>query len=332
MEFKLFSNYILQVVLIGVIGSKLKSLLSDAIITPTFTDSSKDEVHMILEYSSGSKWGQVKSSCANRVIFSHDLSNSRMVALEYLPEAVNNFKPDLAVLSGAHLMEAQQHEFQESRLQDVGALLDTTFKSVPVHWELATVGNMNFLVRLAQVIFPRVESLGLNEQELLSVAKSSEAPFNFTIIPQKPGIAWVSDMLHWLMQTYSSVGGKHSTLTRVHLHSLSFHVVATVDGGPWSNSREAVMAGARVAGLQACDADTYSASAFKIITPEEFHISKTDVSLSRIVMSLRNGWVRWFRGGVSYYFSPVLVCKEPIKTVGLGDAISALGLLYTQYK
>ena len=33
----------------------------------------------------------------------------------------------------------------------------------------------------------------------------------------------------------------------------------------------------------------------------------------------------------SFAFSPVLVCLNPEKTVGLGDAISATGLLYSQF-
>ena len=36
--------------------------------------------------------------------------------------------------------------------------------------------------------------------------------------------------------------------------------------------------------------------------------------------------------GFEFAFSPVLVCKKPRRTVGLGDAISATGLLYSQYK
>ena len=222
--------------------------MHDGITTPTFaSNSSKEEVHVILEYSSAAEWGQIKSSCANRVIFSHDVSNSRMVALDSLHGVVHIFSPDLVVLSGAHLLEGQGQEFWEQRLNDIIDVLETTLRSVPVHWELATVGNLSFCSQLVHSLFTRIESLGLNEQELLSVAKAVDAPFDFDIIPQKPGIEWVSDILHWLMQTFSSISEKPSVLTRIHLHSLSFHVIAAVEGGPWSNNKEAVMAGARIA-------------------------------------------------------------------------------------
>ena len=55
-------------------------------------------------------------------------------------------------------------------------------------------------------------------------------------------------MLVWLLRTY----GVGSRLTRVHFHSLTFHMMATLPGSPWSNSQVAVSAGTQVAGLQVC--------------------------------------------------------------------------------
>ena len=319
--------------LVGPIGNDLKNLLHPGIFTPTyFSGNGHDEIHMILEYPTGAQWGGIKSTCANRIIFSHDISNSKMMALENIEGAAQQFLPELVVLSGAHLLGGQPHETWMQRLKDITTLLDNVLKEVPVHWELATIGNMKFFQKLATLLFPKVNSIGLNEQELLSVARSSNAPFDFTSIPQKPGIEWVADLLHWLMSTFSSLHNKPSTLTRVHFHSLSFHMIATVEDGPWLNNRDAVMAGARVAGLQACDTDAFTIDAFKVLNPEYFHITNTDAKLKEVVMSSRTGWVEWTRGGINYFFSPVLVCKSPKKTVGLGDAISSLGLLYSGYQ
>lgn len=319
--------------LVGPLGNQLRNLLHKEILMPNFLKkhAGKDEIHMILEYSSGIRWGSVKSSCANRVIFSHDVSNSKMAALEYVGDSVNQFKPDLAVLSGAHLLGGQQQDIWMQRLNDTATILETVLYSIPVHWELATVGNLYFFQQLANNLFPRIESLGLNEQELLSVVKSSNAPFDFNSIPQKPGIEWVSDLLHWLMSRYSSASSPSSALTRVHLHTLTFHVIAVVEGGPWHNSKSAVMAGARIAGLQACDTDTFNSYEFKLLNPEEFHVSRTDISLSKKVVFSRAGYIEWSRNGIHYYFSPVLVCNNPVKTVGLGDAISSIGLVYSRF-
>ncbi|KAL6733149.1 hypothetical protein Aduo_003827 [Ancylostoma duodenale] len=39
----------------------------------------------------------------------------------------------------------------------------------------------------------------------------------------------------------------------------------------------------------------------------------------------------WMRDQTLFIFTPVLVCKFPMKTVGVDDAISTTGLLYSQF-
>ena len=138
----------LQVMLIGPIGNQLRKLLHGGILTPdVLSHGTKDEIHMILEYSAGNQWGEVKSFCANRVIFSHDISNSNMVALEQVEESVAKFMPDLAILSGAHLLGDQTQEVWEQRLNHTATILEIVLRSIPVHWELATIGNLTALSR-----------------------------------------------------------------------------------------------------------------------------------------------------------------------------------------
>ena len=323
-----------QVLLVGPIGRKLKELLHPKMETPTFTADSHDEVHMILEYPKGERWGSVQSSCANRVIYSHDVSNSKLVALENFGKFLKTFRPDLIVLSGAHLLDGQPEAVWRSRLQDIAALLDSIPPSTPVHWELATVGNLKYFYHLADILFPRIDSLGLNEQELVSVAKAANASFDFSKIPSKPAIETVSDILHWLMQKYGAEGRKSSRLTRVHFHSLTFHILASLKQGPWGNGRVALLAGTKVAGLQACDMQYFTPAKFELLIPLDFTLSQTDPVLSQteIQFSDVDSPVVWSREGVEYFLSPVLVCKQPLRTVGLGDAISAFGLMHSEFR
>lgn len=317
--------------LVGPVGPKLRGLLNPEIATPSFTADSRDEIHMILEYGKGEVWGKATAACANRVIFSHDESNAKLVALESFNDSLADFNPDLIVLSGAHLLDGQPRTFWERRLADIGKVLDSIANSVPVHWELATVGDLDYFFHLSETLFPRIDSLGLNEQELLSAAKSAKADFDFNSIPKKPGIEWISDLLHWLMKHYAKQD--NSRLSRVHFHSLSFHIVATLSSGPWYNVQDGLVAGARVAGLQACDVTSFSLSNFELRMPLEFGLSKTHHQLSEKHYYASDGShiVHWTRDGVDYYLSPVLVCRAPVKTVGLGDAISSLGLLHSKF-
>ena len=324
--------YHLQVMLIGPIGPKLRSLLDKRIATPTFTTDSQDEIHMILEYSKGQRWGEVTAPCANRVIFSHDISNAKLVALESFQDSLEQFKPELIILSGAHLLDGQPKTFWEKRLADIAKLLDRIPSNIPVHWELATVGDLHYFYHLSETLFPRIDSLGLNEQELLSAAKSTNASFDFDSIPKKPGVEWISDLLHWLVTTYTK--RDDSRLSRVHFHSLAFHIVATPTNGPWHGAQDGLVAGAKVAGLQACNVMSFNPVDFELRMPLNFALSQTDHKLSSIHRYGSDDLshiVHWRREATDYYLSPVLVCREPTKTVGLGDAISSLGLLFTNF-
>lgn len=67
----------------------------------------------------GEEWGQLKAPHANRFIFSHDLSNGAMNMLEVFVSSLEEFQPDLVVLSGLHMMEGQSKELQRKRLLEV---------------------------------------------------------------------------------------------------------------------------------------------------------------------------------------------------------------------
>lgn len=70
----------------------------------------------------GEEWDQLKAPHANRFIFSHDLSNGAMNMLEVFVSSLEEFQPDLVVLSGLHMMEGQSKEFQEEALGGSSAL------------------------------------------------------------------------------------------------------------------------------------------------------------------------------------------------------------------
>lgn len=293
---------------------------------------------MILEYSKGEKWGQSTATCANRVIISHDVANSKLSALDKFNETLLTYNPTLVVLSGLHMLDGQTRDVWTERLASVADVLKNILRDVPIHLEMATVGNLQFLPHLADIVFPRIDSLGLNEQELVSLAKSKGADFDFDEIGPKPSITHSADLLHWLFKEYGLLDRDDSRLSRIHFHSLSFHVVAQpkleVKGVEWSNGLASSMKGSRTASLQACDAWEINSDDFEVQIPDEFFLSHRDETLNKspVANTISNGYAAWPRDEIDYFLSPVHVCKLPVKTVGLGDAISAVGLLESKFK
>ncbi len=87
---------------------------------------------------------------------------------------------------------------------------------------------------------------------------------------------------------------------------------------------------------QACDNEGVD-----LLMPESFEVStgknlKLDTVDPVVVISLLSSLGYkiyfllqiWEEDNIEFYLAPVLVCRKPVRTVGLGDAISAVGLVY----
>ncbi|KAM9063662.1 ADP-dependent glucokinase isoform X1 [Sarcophilus harrisii] len=327
---KLAANSDLKVLLCGPVGPKLHQLLDDNIVVPPESMQEVDEFHLILEYQAGEQWGQLTAPNANRFIFSHDLSNGAMNMLEVFVSSLEEFQPDLVVLSGLHMMEGQSKEIQKKRLLEAVISISDIPTDIPVHLELASMTDRELMSNIMhQQVFPLVNSLGLNEQELLFLSQSASGPHSSLLAwSGVPDVGVVSDILFWILKEHGRSRERASDLTRIHFHTLAYHILATVDGH-WGNQLASVAAGARVAGTQACASETIDAGRVSLKAPLEFLTSHSEAG-SKVSINPDEPVVEWHREGISFHFTPVLVCKDPIRTVGLGDAISAEGLFYSE--
>ena len=175
-------------------------------------------------------------------------------------------------------------------------------------------------------VLPHVSSIGLNEQELAFASKVAGGPHTDKL-PSQPQLSIVKDILAWLLNTYGhTTKTPSSRLTRIHFHSLTYHVIATVKG-TWSNCQSAAIAGARAASLQACDTTSFEQDKFSLKVSKTLKISDNIT----VQFDPSKPGISWEEGELEFSYSPVLVCRKPIRTVGLGDAISATGLLFSSY-
>ncbi len=180
-----------------------------------------------------------------------------------------------------------------------------------------------------------VHSIGLNEQELAFISRANQGPHPYLeAVNGYAEIGAVTDILHWMLTTMRESGHRTrvTNLSRIHFHSLTFHIIAT-RVGTWENSASAVGAGAQVGGLQACNLTVIDPEKVELRIPRAFSRSVIFEELRKeaLILDPSKPISIWRRGDVEFHFSPVLVCKKPLVTVGLGDAISATGLLYSQY-
>lgn len=322
----------LMVLLCGPVGPKLHEMLDEQIVVPPESLQETDEYHLILEYKAGERWGSTQAPQANRFIFSHDVSNGGMSSLETFVASVEEFQPDLVVLSGLHMMEGQGRALWEQRLKEAVAAISDIRRDIPIHLELASLTDKDFMNSIMQEVMPIVSSIGLNEQELLFLSQAGAGP-HADLLSWKgvPDVGRVSDILLWILEQHGRGDpSSEADLTRIHFHTLAYHILATVEGH-WGNQAAAVMAGARVASSQACGLRSVDVSKVELKAPLEFSSSHGEPREALTLDPARPVTV-WRRGNVTFHFTPVLVCRHPLRTVGLGDAISAEGLVYSEAK
>ncbi|XP_073798205.1 ADP-dependent glucokinase isoform X4 [Danio rerio] len=155
---KLASNPQLVVLLCGPVGPKLHEMLDEQIVVPPESLQETDEYHLILEYKSGEQWGPSRAPQANRFILSHDVSNGEMSALEMFVASLEEFQPDLVVLSGLHMMEGMGRELWEERLKEAVVAISDVRNEVPIHLELASMTDRDYMNRILQEVMPILNS------------------------------------------------------------------------------------------------------------------------------------------------------------------------------
>lgn len=341
-------------VLLGAkVGTTLKQLVGDGVQLASSV-SDDDEVHLILEYSEGDVWGDATASRANRFIVSNDEFNGHLRALDDLHAALPQFKPDVLVVAGVHLLEALGTDAYEKRLAELVDSVRATKEAHPglaVHLEIASMADEAFIKHMSDTLLPVVDSIGLNEQEMgdlyaalggelaegdtAGLAKDGAVPLLSEINGRVPAPRAVAAAVRYVLERYPNVG-------RVHFHSLAFHVLAERRTGKahvWRKGGAAAAAAATTATLRACDAaepDLHGNDLDLILPALAFSVAdpavtpSADAAEPRVTISEAEPVARWSwassSGDVAFKLAPVLVCKEPKATVGLGDAISASGL------
>uniref|UniRef100_A0A914DQ06 ADP-dependent glucokinase n=1 Tax=Acrobeloides nanus TaxID=290746 RepID=A0A914DQ06_9BILA len=337
---KIASSFPLTIAfLVGPIGPRANALLHPSIVRNNSTRIAEDELHIILEYKQGEILGEYVSPASSRFITSHDQFSSSSIVIEMFFKAIAQFRPDVIVLTGVHLMESQPNSVRQEKLRLIKRNLLQVDPIIPIHLHIGSMGDPSFASEVLQRVIPFVDSLGLNEQELSFFTKVGNGPFGnqYPISAGTIHVHKVVEMLYWLLTNFGNDKDPDSKnynyrLERIHFHCLTYHIMVS-RGSDWSNLAASLAAGARVAGRQACnrDAEKTDYEMLEVRTGTSGKIL-LDKSIDKIYeFDPHNPIVSWMRNDIIFMFTPVLVCKFPIRTVGIDDAISASSLMYAQY-
>lgn len=279
------------------------------------------EIHLIMEYKKNEQWDGVITPRSNRFIVHCDETNSKLIPLEGFHDALVSYQPNLLILCGLHLLERMDEAFQIQRLSDVLKVSEKTNDKTKIHLEMASVGSFLYLSKMIDILFPHVHSIGLNEQELGSIdyilSGSIEDPTLNNYITQHFKDPQVETALKAIQRIYNHQN-KASKLERIHFHSYKFHILSYKLDGSFKNGTIAAIRASMIASLKACDMK-------QLDNFEKFEVTWMENNPDS---SPENPITIVHKDNIEYIVVPVINCKLPKKTVGLGDFISSEGLMF----
>ncbi|XP_078085719.1 ADP-dependent glucokinase [Mustelus asterias] len=314
-------------------GSRLTPDLIEVLqehVTVTSKPVDETDIHLILEYSTGAKWGKLVSRRANRFIVHHDSSNPILESLEDFQSQLQQFKPSLLIISGLQMMD--NFPFRpghlEERLRLLQNLMLSTDSATGIHFEMASFVDNKLMNSLFTYVITHVDSLGMNEQELpnlLSMLKGS----NITILSDPyPRVANVLDQMRDVYRILNSqeITSTRRRLTRLHVHTLAFQAIIIAKGSSWKNTMSATAKASLTANRHVCGSPNIDTSKAKLIMDDSFSVSREQGS-KKIPLKENRPVSCWEEYDYEICVAPVLVCTEVYQTVGGGDNVSAASLV-----
>lgn len=341
-----------NVLVVSQMSNKQKSHLPKGILVTKFdpTDDFIDDIHLIMEYKTGDTFGGIKSPRANRYIIHSDSNNPMISSLELLN--VNQFNPDLFVVSGLQMLDNfpfQSSEVRRQRLQAVQQQMISANAKTLIHFELASFVEIELFNDLLLNVLPYSDSLGMNEQEIDNLINVLEYGKISLSADSNPRVASTLDQMRRVFKIShrNYLKNKHSNkhmrpLSRIHIHTLAFQMILNIKGSSWKNIKTATAKSVMTAHRHVCQTTYVNPENAMLILDESFSTSTVtetegDIRPARIDIKSSDPVPCWdetlkIDNGnlveVEICVSPVLVCREARKTVGGGDNISAAGLVF----
>uniref|UniRef100_A0A1B6MRT9 Carbohydrate kinase PfkB domain-containing protein n=1 Tax=Graphocephala atropunctata TaxID=36148 RepID=A0A1B6MRT9_9HEMI len=292
-------------------------------------NAARDDVHLILEYKAGDSWGPYTAPRANRFIIHNDNNNAVISSLEEFQQALETFNANLLVISGLQMMDNYPFEKDErrNRLLGVRRQMITQSPQTRIHFEMASYSEIMLLEQLVDLIIPHSDSLGMNEQELANLVSLYQFGNVSFVSDSNPRVATVLDQMRQLLrliETSSKVRPGSRKLTRIHVHTLAYQAILTVDSTLWPHSDIAAAKASLTAYRHVCASPQVDPDKAKLIMDDSFSVSLG--SSGRVVMEPQRPISCWREGSLHLCVAPVLVCKVSVQTAGGGDNISAAAL------
>lgn len=268
------------------------------------------DFHVILEYREGETWGKYVASRSNRFYLNHDSLNVDPSVLKPMSKVKDLEGLQVFALGGFQLVEGSEaeDEFLKVALEEVTKLKQAQVK---IHFEMGDFHSFGFFSKL-QGLIKEADSIGMNEQEL-GILLCHLKKIKFAGYPSK---ATVKKYLSDLTDLVQSLAANSYKATRIHLHTLAMQAICSNE--EWADPLKPAARSAILAGQFACNNTDIQSTTF------EFY-SGNDWNSEEITKC-------WKEGQMKCCLALNPTCTQVVQVSGLGDNISATGLVYHELR
>ena len=286
----------------------------------------EDDIHLILEYKVGEKWGKHSVNRANRFVVHSDENNPYLRSLEGFREAIKINQPRLVVVSALQMLDNYPFKegAREERMEALRNVLVAQPESTLIHFEMASFSEVKMMKALLDYVIPYSDSLGMNEQELPNVVAIAERGEVIDVADSNPRTATVLDDMRQLYQ-YSLKHSKRG-LSRIHVHTLAFQAILTKKSSQWKYSRAGAARASLTAFRHVCGMSEVDPTKAKLFMDDSFSLSATS-DVGKVEFKEHDPVSCWDEHDYEICVAPVLVCTHVKQTCGGGDNITPAGLI-----
>lgn len=199
---------------------------------------------------------------------------------------------------------------------------------------MASYVDLELLQHLTTKVLPFVDSVGMNEQELSNLNSVLEHGRVVVVADSNPRVATALDQMrntYKLIREKNTAFGSQRKLTRMHVHTLAYQAILTVQNSDWKRTAAAAAKASLTAHRYVCNSKNINLEKTKLLLDDSFSTTTSNDNNSRVFFEPNKPvacWEETIEGDkVEICVAPVLICTEAQLTAGAGDNISAAGLV-----
>lgn len=291
----------------------------------------RDDIHLILEYKAGEKWGPYTSPRANRYIIHNDKHNPKLHSMKYLKVPLQSFNPDLFIISGLQLLDNIYFPegVRERKIRQIRDQIFSVPKSTKIHFEMASITEEELLNLLKVYILPFADSLGMNEQELANLYSVYKYGNISIVTDSMPRVASVLDQMRFVFRSIRKQTQNISDnrpLTRIHVHTLAFQAVLTEIDSSWKQTDVAAAKASLTAFRHVCASPEIDSERATLLMDDSFSRTISGNDAGRVELDPERPVPCWQEENTLLCVAAGLICTNAAQTAGGGDNISAAAL------